>query len=188
VTDMTTNHGAEGEEPSRRDFIHIATGAVFGVGAAAVAWPFVDQWNPALDTRALASINVDLNTIPEGSVTKKLWRGKPIFIAHLPKSRVAELEATPMSDLKDPQTYTDRVKTEGGEAGNPQFLIMAANCTHLGCVPLADAGDFGTAGGYLCPCHGSHYDAAGRIRKGPAPLNLPVIPHTYTTATTVKIG
>ncbi len=187
ATGNTTQDGAQAAaEPTRRDFIHIASIAMTGVGAAMVAWPFIDQWNPALDTQALATINVDLSTIQEGSVARRLWRGKPIFISHLSAAKVAELRALPYQDLRDPQSFDARVTDANGQVTNPQFLIMSANCTHLGCVPLADAGEY--PGGYFCPCHGSHYDAAGRIMRGPAPLNLPVIPHTYTTPTIVRIG
>jgi ubiquinol-cytochrome c reductase iron-sulfur subunit len=180
--------GEHGEDPNRRDFLYIATGAVAGVGAVALAWPLVAQMNPAADTQAMATIEVNLAQIPEGAVSKKMWQGKPLFIAHLPQARVAELEAMSIDGLKDPQTYDQRVTTSTGEVKNKQFLIMAANCTHLGCVPVSNSGDYAAQGGFLCPCHGSHYDGAGRIHKGPAPKNLPVVPYAYLSDTVVKIG
>lgn len=173
-------------EPTRRDFIHIATVSVAAVGGALVVWPFIDQMNPAADTMALASTEVDVSVIPEGSEVRIIWRGKPVFVRHRSDAEIEEARSVDVARLKDPQSDDERVMTASGEIGNPKFLIMVANCTHLGCVPLGDgAGDFN---GWFCPCHGSHYDTAGRIRRGPAPTNLVIPPYEYISESTVRIG
>ena len=149
-----------------------------GVGAA--VWPLINQLNPDASVLALASIRFDLSPVAEGSTVTILWRGLPVFVRHRTAAEIEEARAVPLSDLKDPQTDEERV-IEGHE----QWLIMVANCTHLGCVPVGESGDFD---GWFCPCHGSHYDTAGRIRRGPAPANLVVPPYEFIDDTTVQIG
>ncbi len=169
----------------RRDFIHVATGAFVGVGAVAAIWPFIDQMNPSADVLALASIDVDLAPIAEGQGIKVSWRGKPVFIQHLTAAKIAEATDVDISGLRDPQTYDERTQD-----GHRQYLIQVGVCTHLGCIPSGTAagevkGDFD---GWFCPCHGSHYDNAGRIRKGPAPKNLEVPQYEFLSDTSVRIG
>ena len=168
------------EEPSRRDFIHIAAAAAAVGGVAAVAWPLVDQMNPASDTLALASIDFDLTKVPMGQQVIAKWRSKPVFVRYRTPKEIAEAQNVDIHTLRDPQTDAERVK-----AGHSQWLILIGVCTHLGCVP-----DFGTGpyGGWLCPCHGSVYDTSGRIRSGPAPLNLAVPDYAFLSDTKVKIG
>ena len=168
------------EEPSRRDFINIAAAAAAVGGVAAVAWPFIDQMNPSGDTLALASIEFDLSKVQLGQQVVVKWRGKPVFVRYRTPKEIAEAQNVNISELRDPQTDAERVK-----AGHAQYLILVGVCTHLGCVP-----DFGTGpyGGWLCPCHGSVYDTSGRIRAGPAPLNLAVPDYAYLSDTKVKIG
>ena len=165
---------------NRRDFIFVASGAVAAVGAAAVVWPLINQLNPDASTLALASIEFDLSSIEEGQSVTITWRGLPVFVRHRTAAEVAEAQAVPLSDLKDPQTDEERTKP-----GHEPWLIMIANCTHLGCVPIGQSGDFD---GWFCPCHGSHYDTAGRIRQGPAPKNLVVPPYEFISDTLVQIG
>lgn len=171
---------AEHSSTNRRDFLYVATGAVGAVGAAAVVWPLINQLNPDASTLALASIEFDVSAIPEGQSVTIMWRGLPVFVRHRTEAEIAEAKAVPLADLKDPETDEQRTK-----AGHEQWLIMIANCTHLGCVPVGEAGDFD---GWFCPCHGSHYDTAGRIRRGPAPLNLVVPPYEFVSDTLVQIG
>ena len=156
-----------------------------GVGAAATVWPLINQLNPDASTLALASIEFDISAIPEGQSVTIMWRGLPVFVRHRTPAEIEEARAVPLSELKDPETDEQRTKE-----GHEQWLIMIANCTHLGCVPLGAAeGEIkGEFGGYFCPCHGSHYDTAGRIRKGPAPSNLEVPDYAFTSDTTIIIG
>ena len=167
-------------EPTRRDFLYIATGSFAAIGAVAAVWPFVHQMNPDASTQALASIEVDLSAIEEGQSVTVKWQGKPVFIRHRTAAEIEEAKAVDVAQLPDPATDAERVKE-----GHEQWLIMVGICTHLGCVPVGEAGEFG---GWLCPCHGSHYDTAGRIRKGPAPENLPLPPYAFDGDTKVKIG
>lgn len=169
----------------RRDFIYVATGAFVGVGAVAAIWPFIDQMNPSADVLALASIDVDLSQIAEGQGIKVSWRGKPVFIRYLTAAEIADAKSVDISGLRDPQTYDERTQD-----GHRQYLIQVGVCTHLGCIPSGTAagevkGDYN---GYFCPCHGSHYDSAGRIRKGPAPENLVVPEYAFLSDTSVRIG
>lgn len=166
------------EEPTRRDFLYIATGAVGAAGAGALAWPFIDQLNPDASVKALASIEVDISSVPVGGAITVTWRGKPVFIRHRTAEEIAAAENVDMGDLRDPQSDSDRVQ-------KPEWLIMVGVCTHLGCVPLGHKGDFG---GWFCPCHGSHYDTSGRIRKGPAPRNLAVPEYVFLDENKIKIG
>jgi ubiquinol-cytochrome c reductase iron-sulfur subunit len=148
------------------------------VGALAAAWPLVDQMNPSKDVLALASTEVDLSSIVEGQSLTVMWRGKPVFIRSRTAGEIAAARETPLTDLKDPQADEDRVIKD-------PWLIMVGVCTHLGCVPLGNDGDYD---GWFCPCHGSHYDTSGRIRKGPAPENLPVPDYVFLDETTIRIG
>jgi ubiquinol-cytochrome c reductase iron-sulfur subunit len=183
---------AEHADPNRRDFLYIATGAVGAVGAAMVAWPFIDQMNPDASVLALASIEVDLAPIAEGQSITLKWRGNPVFVRHRTAKEIEDAKAVPIADLPDPDARNANVK-DGDPAtdinrvvgGKEQFLVMMGVCTHLGCVPLGQQGDYG---GWFCPCHGSHYDTAGRIRKGPAPQNLPVPKYAYISDTKISIG
>ncbi len=169
-------------EPTRRDFMVLSASAMAGLGAAAAIWPFVDSMNPSADVLALASIEVNLGKVPTGQEIKVMWRGKPVFIRHRSPSDIEKAKADDnASDLIDPQTDAERV-----QEGKEQWLVMIGVCTHLGCVPLGNsAGDYG---GWFCPCHGSHYDTAGRIRKGPAPKNMIVPEYTFLTDTKIKLG
>ena len=166
------------QETTRRDFLYIATGAFAAVGAANVVWPLIDQMNPDASVKALASIEVDISGVEVGQSLTVTWRGKPVFIRHRTPLEITEATETPLDDLKDPQPDADRVQ-------NPEWLIMVGICTHLGCVPLGEAGDFD---GWFCPCHGSHYDTSGRIRKGPAPKNLEIPPYEFVGDARIKIG
>jgi ubiquinol-cytochrome c reductase iron-sulfur subunit len=170
--------GAAIVDQNRRDFLFLATGAVGAVGAAAVAWPLIDQMNPDASTLALAAIEVDIDAIQEGQIVTVKWRGKPVFIRHRTAKEIAEAVNTPISELRDPQTDADRVQ-------KAPWLIVVGICTHLGCVPLGHEGKYD---GWLCPCHGSVYDTSGRIRQGPAPLNLEVPEYAFLSDTKVRIG
>lgn len=173
---------AHSDQPDagRRDFLYIATGAVGVVGVAAVAWPVINQMNPDASVLALSSTEVDLSGIETGSAITIKWRGSPVFVRNRTQKEIDEARAVPLDQLKDPETDQARVKE-----GHDNWLIMIALCTHLGCVPIGEAGDFG---GWLCPCHGSQYDTSGRIRKGPAPKNLVVPPYKFLSDTKVQIG
>ena len=180
------NHdGAEGSGVRRRDFIHVAAVSFAGVGAAAVAMPLVSQMSASADVLALASIEVDVAAIQPGQSIKTSWRKQPVFIRNLTPAEVEEANKVDVGSLRDPQTLADRTKP-----GKENWLITLGVCTHLGCVPLgAAAGEVkGEYGGYFCPCHGSHYDTAARIRKGPAPTNLVVPEFAFISDTVVKIG
>jgi ubiquinol-cytochrome c reductase iron-sulfur subunit len=168
-------------EPTRRDFIYIATGAVAAVGVAAVAWPFIAQMNPDASTVAAGvPIEVDLAPIAEGQIIKVFWRGKPIYISHRTKKEIDEAREGDHENLKDPQPDAERVKE-----GHAQWLVVIGICTHLGCIPIAHQGDYG---GWFCPCHGSQYDTSGRIRRGPAPANLALPPYQFVSDTKIRIG
>jgi ubiquinol-cytochrome c reductase iron-sulfur subunit len=171
---------ASGDDPSRRDFIHIATGAAAVGAVAALAWPFIDQMNPAGDTLALASIEFDLTKVAKGQQVTVKWRGKPLFIRYRTEKEIAEAVRDDHADMRDPQTDGERHKP-----GKAQYLILIGTCTHLGCVPTFGGGEYG---GWFCPCHGSVYDTSGRIRKGPAPKNLAVPDYAFLSDTKVKVG
>ena len=174
----TATQQAGTTEPTRRDFIVIAAGAFGAVGAAAAAWPFIDQMNPSADVLALSSTEVDLSQIAAGQSVTILWRGKPVFVRHRTEAEIKQAQQDDAAALPDPQKDADRVK-------KPEWLVMMGVCTHLGCVPLGQKGEFG---GWFCPCHGSHYDTSGRIRKGPAPSNLPVPEYAFLNDTRIRIG
>jgi len=169
----------------RRDFINIAAVSFAGVGAVAVLVPLINQMNPSADVLALASIDVDLSAIKEGQAIKTIYRKQPLFVRHLTAKEIGEADAVPLSELRDPQTLAERTKE-----GHKQWLITMGVCTHLGCVPLgAGEGETrGIYGGYFCPCHGSTYDTAARIRKGPAPKNLEVPDYVFKSDTVVTVG
>jgi ubiquinol-cytochrome c reductase iron-sulfur subunit len=192
---------AEHAETNRRDFLYIATGAVGAVGAGLAIWPFINQMNPDASVLALASVEVDLAPIAEGQEITIKWRGNPVFVRHRLAAEIEAAKAVAVTDLPDPlarnanlpesDAATDVNRVVGGKE---QFLVMMGVCTHLGCVPLPNEGEFavveGSAkhGGWFCPCHGSHYDTAGRIRKGPAPQNLAVPRYDYISDNKIRIG
>ncbi len=165
---------------TRRDFMTYAAGGVAAVGAACAAWPLVDSLNPSADVLALSSIEVDLSNVAPGQTITVKWRGKPIFITCRTAEDIAQAQNTPLEDLPDPEEDQKRVMP-----GKEQWLVTIGICTHLGCVPISSSGDYQ---GWFCPCHGSHYDKSGRIRKGPAPLNLKVPPYEFISDTKIKIG
>ena len=182
----------ETAEPTRRDFLYIATGAVGAVGAGALAWPFIHQMNPDASALALASIEFDVSAVEEGQQVKVMWRGKPVFIRYRTQVEVDAAKAVPIDELPDRlarnlNLAADTAAEDVNRAtiGNEKLIVMVGVCTHLGCIPIGEAGDFN---GWFCPCHGSHYDTAGRIRKGPAPENLLVPPYTFVTDSLIKIG
>ena len=163
----------------RRDFIKLATMTLGGEGAASLAIPFISSMNPGKDTLALASTEIDLSPLKEGQSLTVIWRGKPVFIKHRTPKEITEAKNTDLNDLIDIEDDADRVQ-------NDKWLVVLGVCTHLGCVPLGQkTSDIkGEYGGWFCPCHGSHYDTSGRIRKGPAPKNLPVPPYVITVSYT----
>ena len=177
------SHVSEGG--TRRDFLLIATSTVAAAGTALAVWPFIDTMNPAADTLALASTGVDLAPVEVGQRITVVWRGKPVFIDHRTEEEIKTAEETPLAELIDPQPDSARVKP-----GSAQWLVVVGVCTHLGCIPLGQKSGEprGEYGGWFCPCHGSHYDTSGRIRKGPAPLNLLVPPYEFTGDQTIRIG
>lgn len=175
---MTTTTPVEDDGVKRRDFLYIAAGGFAAVGAVMAVWPFVDQMNPSADVLALSTTELDLNGIEEGSEITAVWQGKPVFVRHRTAAEIAAAADVVMEELPDPAADADR-------AIKPEWLVMIGVCTHLGCVPLKEQGDYD---GWFCPCHGSHYDTSGRIRKGPAPLNLPIPPYVFLDDTHIKIG
>ncbi|HVV32377.1 MAG TPA: ubiquinol-cytochrome c reductase iron-sulfur subunit [Vitreimonas sp.] len=189
MTDANADAHA-GEETTRRDFIFIAVGAVATVGTAATIWPFIDQMNPAADTRAMSTTEVDLSAIQVGQQIKAVWQGTPVFVRHRTQAEISQAIRDDYAQLKDPQMDIDRIKQADGKEGKREWLILKANCTHLGCIPLPpdNPGYLGHYGGWFCPCHGSDYDTSGRIRSGPAPKNLYVAPYTYLTDHSIRIG
>lgn len=178
-----THEGLEDE--SKRDFIYLATGAAAAAGAAAVAWPLVAQMGKAADTLSAGSIEIDLSRVAEGQQLKMLWRGKPVFVRHRTAEEIAEAENTNVEDCPDPQADGDRLIPDLNGNLRPQYLVMVGVCTHFGCVPVGENGDFG---GWYCPCHASHYDTSGRIRKGPAPKNMAIPPYQYISENVIKVG
>ena len=176
---------ADVADPNRRDFIFIAAGSAATVGVASVAWPFIDQMNPAADTRAMSTTEVDLSAVQVGQQIQVMWQGKPVFVRHRTPDEIASAHRDDYASLKDPQSDSDRTKQESGEAGKPEWLVLLASCTHLGCIPTFAEGVYH---GWFCPCHGSVYDTSGRIRSGPAPKNLEVAPYVFTGDTTIRIG
>ena len=181
----TDGDAIEGEGVRRRDFINIAAVSFAGVGAVAAISPLIVQFGPSADVRALSSVEVDISKIQPGQGIKTVWRKQPVFIRNLTPQDIAAAAKVSLAELRDPQTLADRTKP-----GKQNWLVTLGICTHLGCVPLG-IGEGETKGeynGYFCPCHGSHYDTAGRVRKGPAPLNLKVPEYSFTSDTVVQIG
>ena len=162
----------------RREFIFTATYAVGAVGVGATIWPLIDQMNPDASVKALASTEVDISNVEKGQSITVLWRGKPVFIRRRTDEEIAKARDVNIDELKHPEKDEDRAK-------DPEWLVMLGVCTHLGCVPLGDKGEYG---GWFCPCHGSHYDTSGRIRKGPAPTNMEVPKYEFVNNNTIKIG
>ena len=173
--------GSGGHEETRRDFLLLSTLTISAVGAGLSAWPFIDFMNPSKDVLALATTEVDLSPIDVGQSITVVWRGKPVFIRHRTKAEIEQAQKD--QGEKDPQPDGERVK-------KPEWLIVVGICTHLGCIPLGQRSGEprGDHNGWFCPCHGSHYDTSGRIRKGPAPRNLEVPPYEYAGDTTIRIG
>ncbi len=190
---------ADDQAGTRRDFLYYATGAAGLVVTGAAVWPLVNQMNPSADVQALSSIDVDVSLVEPGTQLTVKWLGKPVFIRRRTEEEIAAAADVAIADLPDPLADNNNIDAsadasdanralapfagEEGVAG--EWLVMIGVCTHLGCVPLGDAGDFG---GWFCPCHGSHYDTSGRIRRGPAPRNLPVPVAQFTDPTTIKLG
>ncbi len=183
IRDAITTVGAP--DIGKRDFLKLLTGSATVIGAASLAWPFIDSMNPAKDVLALSSVEVDTTPIAAGQAITVVWRGKPIFVRSRTDEEVKAAEGVALKDLIDPEPDSQRVK-----AGHEKLLVVVGICTHLGCVPLGNKstdprGDFG---GWFCPCHGSQYDTSGRVRHGPAPANLAVPPYAFNGDTKIKIG
>ena len=178
-----TAHGDAAPGETRRDFLKLTAGAFAAVGTVVMAWPFIHSMNPARDVLALASTEVDISAVAVGQAVTVVWRGKPVFIRHRTAQEIEQANAVPVGELRDPATDASRVK-------QPEWLVVVGVCTHLGCVPLGQkpTDPHGDYGGWFCPCHGSHYDTSGRIRRGPAPANLEVPAYTFTSATQIRIG
>lgn len=205
MTEATQPNGAHGEEPTRRDFIYIATGGALAVGGAFTIWPFIDQMNPAADTLALATTEVNISELEEGQEITVIYRERPHFVRRRTASEVESAREVNIANLPDrdarnfnlgdgaPATDENRSAltaaladgVEIEDAVRASLLVTSANCTHLGCVPTEGAGDYGA---WFCPCHGSHYDTSGRIRRGPAPENLSVPIMTFTSASVLRLG
>ena len=166
------------KKTNRRDFLFTLTAATGAAGVGAAAWPLIDQMNPDASVKALASTEVDVSNIDPGQSLTVLWRGKPVFIRRRTQEEIQKARSVDIKKLKHPEKDEDRAK-------NPEWLVMLGVCTHLGCVPLGDKGEYG---GWFCPCHGSHYDTSGRIRKGPAPTNMEIPKYEFLNSNTIKIG
>jgi ubiquinol-cytochrome c reductase iron-sulfur subunit len=189
---------AEDQEGTRRDFLYYATAGAGAVATGAAVWPLVNQMNPSADVQALSSIMVDVGGISEGTQITVKWLGKPVFIRRRTAGEIEMARETPLSDLPDKMARNANVDgtADASDANRAlddtgEWLVQMGVCTHLGCVPLNDAGDFtgpDGVGGWFCPCHGSHYDTSGRIRRGPAPENLPVPPASFTDDSTIQLG
>ena len=175
----------EAHDPRRRDFINIAAVSFAGVGAVAIVLPLINQMNPSADVLALSTTEVDISKIEPGQAIVASFRKQPLFVRNLTPKEIGEADAVAVSSLRDPQTLEQRTK-----AGKKNWLITLGVCTHLGCVPLGarEGENRGPFGGYFCPCHGSAYDTAGRIRQGPAPKNLAVPDYNFTSDTVVTVG
>ena len=165
-------------QSERRDFLFTVTYTIGAVGIGATIWPLIDQMNPDSSAKALATTEVDVSNVELGKTITVLWRGKPIFIRRRTKEEIEEASAVNLKDLKDPEKDEDRVK-------DPEWLVMIGVCTHLGCIPLGEKGEYN---GWFCPCHGSHYDTSGRVRKGPAPNNLEIPKYEFIDNNIIKIG
>ena len=166
------------KKTKRRDFIFTASYTLGAVGVGVAVWPLIDQMNPDASVKALSSTEVNVSEVQLGQSITVLWRGKPVFIKRRTEEEIAKARQVDLKELKDPEKDEDRAK-------NPEWLVMVGICTHLGCVPLGNKGEYD---GWFCPCHGSHYDTSGRIRKGPAPTNLEVPKYEFVDSNTIKIG
>ncbi|MEG9883211.1 MAG: ubiquinol-cytochrome c reductase iron-sulfur subunit [Hyphomicrobiales bacterium] len=182
----------EVKEPTRRDFLYVATGAFATIGAATALWPFIDQMNPDASVRAVSALEVDLAPLEEGQSITVNWRGNPVFVRYRTVQEIKEANAVAVDTLRDPYAHNPALPEDAPAsdvnrvvAGKEQYLVQMGICTHLGCVPIGESGDFG---GWYCPCHGSQYDTAGRIREGPAPENLHIPPYKYIGDTKIRIG
>ncbi len=185
VNEEANTAGVEDSGVSRRDYINIAAVAFAGVGATAIVIPLINQMNPSADVLAEASTEIDVSQIAPGQSIKAVFRKQPLFVRHLTPLEVSDLDKVAVGSLRDPQTLEERT-----QVGKSQWLVTMGVCTHLGCVPLGAAqGEVkGEFGGFFCPCHGSTYDAAGRIRKGPAPKNLEVPKYAFISDTVIEVG
>jgi len=183
-THVTDAHG-DIIDDDKRDFIFIATGAAAAAGAGLLAWPLVAQMGKAADTLAAGSIEIDLSKIAEGQQLKMLWRGAPVFVRHRTAKEITLAEETDLSKIPDPQADNERLVAKPDGTIDPRYLVMVGVCTHFGCIPVGEAGDYK---GWYCPCHASHYDTSGRIRKGPAPRNMAIPDYTYISDTVIKVG
>lgn len=183
MADTAENQSVPSAEESRRDFLLHATVATGAVGAAVSLWPMINSLNPAADTLALSSVEVNLAGLAEGQAITVSWRGKPVFARHRSAAEIEEARSERWQDMPDPQPDEERVQED-------KYLIVVGVCTHLGCIPLGQktTEPKGEYGGWFCPCHGSHYDLSARIRKGPAPTNLEVPEYTFLSETNVRIG
>ena len=183
VDKQNKQSSSEKDIDSRRDFLYLSSISIGGVGIAAFMWPFLKSMNPAEDTLALGSTEVDLSNISIGQSITVKWRGKPVFIRRRTQEEIVEANNVDIALLRDPMSDKDRVQKE-------EWLVLEGVCTHLGCVPLGQkmTDTKGEYNGWFCPCHGSHYDSSGRIRKGPAPDNLAVPPYKFISDSTIKIG
>ena len=183
TTSAAGQGAAHDEDETRRNFLYLATGTVTAAGAAAIAWPMIDSMNPSADVLALSSTEVDLSAIEVGQSITVVWRGKPVFVRHRTEAEIASARDVDINSLRHPQSDAER-------AEKPEWLIMVGICTHLGCIPLGQKSSDpkGEFNGWFCPCHGSHYDTSGRIRIGPAPLNLEVPDYEFLSDDVIKIG
>ena len=183
VDEQNRKISPETKKESRRDFLHLTTISIGGIGTAVFMWPFLKSMNPAEDTLALGSTEVDLTNINVGQAKTVKWRGKPVFIRRRTSEEILEANDVDLKSLRHPENDKNRVQKE-------EWLVLLGVCTHLGCVPLGQkmSDSKGEYNGWFCPCHGSHYDSSGRVRKGPAPENLAVPPYTFINDTTIKIG
>ncbi len=183
VDENNSKNLEENNKNTRRDFLYLSSMSVGGIGVVTFMWPFVKSMNPAEDTLALGSTEVNLSDISIGQSITVKWRGKPVFIRRRTEEEILEAKSVDLNILKDPMSDEDRVKKE-------EWLVLEGVCTHLGCVPLGQkmSDTKGEYNGWFCPCHGSHYDSSGRIRKGPAPDNLAIPPYQFINDTTIKIG
>ena len=173
------------DDEGKRDFIFIATGAAAAAGAVSLGWPLVAQMGKAADTLAAGSIEIDVSKVAEGQQLKMLWRGKPVFVRHRTPAEIKIAEDTLISDCPDPEEDNARLIAKPDGTVDPRYLVMIGVCTHFGCIPVGESGDFN---GWYCPCHGSHYDTSGRIRKGPAPKNMAIPEYKYVSDTVIKVG
>jgi ubiquinol-cytochrome c reductase iron-sulfur subunit len=181
----TAGHHAPAEGVTKRDFLQLIALSGAGIGAAAIGWTVVDSMNPSKDVLAVSSVEVDLAPITEGMGITVMWQGKPIFVRHRTPAEIKSAEDVKVAELIDPATDASRIK-----AGHSPWIVLIGICTHLGCIPLGNkpTDPRGDWGGWFCPCHGSQYDTSGRVRHGPAPLNLALPPYAFETDTKIKLG